>query len=295
MTRSYCFITVFSLGVFYSANAKAGCEKDTDCKGDRICQSDACVDPPAKSPAAAGVNTNDDTQSSGENKSEEGSAEDNANGPTDDTNIDGANAETAPSSAEDNATKNTAETPPKPTDPKDWWKQSVRTKEAPVLQEIFNEMPRPMRKKGNAKLLYHRAIPLVVSDIHTTTTFWGGKGQMNVRFLGISKVHSTTTMDPISETTPGIAYCPINCDRITSIAMDGENISIMYDGDIKDWGGKASDVHAGYTRKVGKHNRSICSFPVLYNLAPANAWLDPEAVKAVQTAAVNEINRYCGK
>ena len=32
--------------------AHAGCEKDTDCKGDRICEAGACVNPPAaESPA----------------------------------------------------------------------------------------------------------------------------------------------------------------------------------------------------------------------------------------------------
>ena len=55
----------------------------------------------------------------------------------------------------------------------------------------------------------------------------------------------------------------------------------------------ALDVHAGYTRKVGKHHRAQCTFPVLKSLAPANTWLDPEEVKAIQTEVVSELKRYC--
>ena len=278
MTRTLSLIAALSVGLLYTHTAQAGCEKDTDCKGERICEAGECVNPTSTKPAATDGPTETPEPTSSETPAEERDS-----------------AEDAKSDASAADSQASADPQPEPTDPKDWWKQSSRKAEAPVLQEIFNSMPRPIRKKGNAKLVYHRAVPLVISDIHTTTTLWGGKGQMNVRFLGISKVHSTTTMEPISETTPGIAYCPINCDRMTKITADGEVISIMYDGDIKDWAGKASDVHAGYTRKVGKHHKAICSFPVLYNLAPANAWLDPEEVKAVQTAAIDEINRYCGR
>jgi len=288
MTRPLSFIAALSVGFVYAHPAQAGCEKDTDCKGERICDAGACVDPTVTAAPSGASEASDANEA-------EGSTEEPSSEPSEDATED-ATDETSKDQAEssDDAPAEAA-TQAAESDPKNWWKQSARQAEAPVLQEIFNSMPRPIRKKGNAKLVYHRAVPLVVSDVHTTTTLWGGKGQTNVRFLGVSKVHSTTTMEPISETTPGIAYCPINCDRITRITADGEIISIMYDGEIKDWGGKASDVHAGYTRKVGKHHRAIFSFPVLYNLAPPSAWLDPEEVKAVQTSAIDEINRYCGR
>ena len=287
MTRPLCFMTALALGLFYTPRAQAGCEKDTDCKGERVCEAGACVDPVA-APAAA---TTDDAPKEPVKEDSEDASEEK----TEETEETEEKAEDSSEEKAEEETEEKAEGEATTTDPKDWWKQSARKAETPILQEIFNSMPRPVRKKGNAKLLYHRAVPVVVADIHNTTTLWGGKGQTNVRFMGISKVHSTTTMDPISETTPGIAYCPVNCDRITNITTSGQNISIMYDSEIKEWGGKASDVHAGYTRKVGKHHRAICTFPVLYNLAPASAWLDPEEVAEVQTSAVNELKRYCGK
>ena len=277
MTRSLIFSTALIWGLVHAKPAWAGCEKDTDCKGDRICENSACVSPPSTSPPAENSPQEEQSESAAESSDAESTSDE------------------APENEAKETTDKAQAVPVAETDPKDWWKQTVRAAEVPVLQEIFNSMPRPVLKKGSAKLLYHRAVPVVVADIHTTTTLWGGKDQVNVKFMGISKVHSTTTMEAISETTPGIAYCPINCDRITTIQVAGDNIIFMYDGDIKDWGGKASDVHSGYTRKVGKHNRAICSFPVLENLAPGKAWLDPEEVKAVQSAAVNEIKRYCGR
>src|SRR5690349_15729158 len=33
-----------------SATSHAACTKDTDCKGDRVCEEGACVDPPANLP-----------------------------------------------------------------------------------------------------------------------------------------------------------------------------------------------------------------------------------------------------
>jgi hypothetical protein len=164
-----------------------------------------------------------------------------------------------------------------------------------VLQEIFDSMPRPILRKGDSKLLYHRAVPVVVSDIHRTTTRWGGKAQVNVHFLGISKTHATVTMKAVEAETPGIAYCPINCSRIDDILTVGENISIVYNSDIKSWGGQAADTLAGYTRKVGKQYRSMCTFPILHDLSPPKAWLDPDKVKSVQKAVVDELNRYCGR
>ena len=101
----------------------------------------------------------------------------------------------------------------------------------------------------------------MVADVHDTTTLWGGKKQVNVRFIGISKVHTTPTLDKVTAKTPGIAYCPVNCSRIQEIVTAGDDITFVYDGDIRDWGGRASDVHAGYTRKVGKHHRAQCTFP----------------------------------
>ena len=283
MNRSLCFVAALSLGLIYTPRANAGADPADAAAPAATDEAPAATDEaPAATDEAPAEPAKEETEDSSDKASEETTDE-----KTDEKTEDTAEA--------DKKEGESTETKTATSDPKNWWKQSVRKDETPILQEIFNSMPRPVRKKGNAKLLYHRAVPVVVTDIHNTTTLWGGKGQTNVRFMGISKVHSTTTMDPISETTPGIAYCPINCDRITNITTTGQNISIMYDSEIKEWGGKASDVHAGYTRKVGKHHRAICTFPVLYNLAPASAWLDPEEVAEVQTSAVNEINRYCGR
>ena len=156
-------------------------------------------------------------------------------------------------------------------------------------------MPRPIVRKGNGKLVYQRAVPLVVPDIHETTARWGGKAQVGVHFLGISKVHTTTTMEDITEDTGGIPYCPINCERITDIQIQGNDIAIFYDDEIKPWGGKVADNQAGYTRKLGKQYRTMCTFPVMFSHAPKNSWLDPKEVEAVKTKAVTEIKRYCGK
>ena len=270
MIRAALFTSVLSMGFFAASPAHAGgCEKDTDCKGDRICEASVCVDPAPKTAPAP-----DDGD---EPEKEEGT----------EAPEDGAEV-TEPEKAEE------AEEAPAPTDPKDWWKKDSRKAEAPVLQAIFDKMPRPYKQKGGGKLVYHRAVPVVVSDIHDTTTLWGGKKQVNVRFIGISKVHTTATLDKVTAKTPGIAYCPVNCSRIKEIVTAGDDITLVYDGDIRDWGGRASDVHAGYTRKIGKHHRAQCTFPVLKSLAPANTWLDPEEVKAIQAEAVSELTRYCG-
>ena len=290
MIRPLIVVAVLTLG---SSAAQAGCEKDTDCKGDRICEAGACVSPaPAAPPAspATEVPAEATTETAEATESEAAPAEAEA-APAEDAKA----TETAPATAESAEATEAPEEKPAPTNPKDWWKEAVRKAETPVLQEIFNSMPRPIKRKGNAKLVYHRAVPVVIPDIHTTTTRWGGKGQVNVRFLGISKVHSTTTMEMVDEGTPGIAYCPVNCSRIEDIVTSGDEVSIIYDSDIKEWGGRAADTMAGYTRKVGKQYRAMCSFPILKNLAPRSAWLDPEEVKAVQKAAVDELNRYCGR
>ena len=155
-------------------------------------------------------------------------------------------------------------------------------------------MPRPVRQKGNAKLVYQRAVPVVVSDVHTTTTRWGGKDQVGVRFLGISKIHTTTTLDPITSETAGIAYCPVNCARIIDIKMNNDLLSLLYDGPIKEWAGNVGDNAAGYIRQVGKQYKATCSLPVLYNHAPKNSWLNPDDVQAVKDNAVAELKRYCG-
>ncbi len=284
MTRFLILPTALFMGLSFVTTAWAGCEKDTDCKGDRICEANECVDPTQTPASTAAPEADKSTDGSEAKESTDTDAE-----PTEQTPADDAKGPSESSDEKSDTDKKA------PTDPKNWWKQSARTAEAPVLQEIFNSMPRPVVKKGNAKLLYHRSVPVVVADIHDSTSMWGGKEQVNVRFIGISKVHSTTTMEAISETTPGVAYCPVNCDRITSIQTADNNIIFVYDGDIKEWAGKVSDVHAGYTRKIGKHNRAACSFPVLENHAPGKAWLDPQEVQAVQTAAVDEIKRYCGR
>ena len=297
MIRPLIVVAVLTLG---SSAAQAGCEKDTDCKGDRICEAGACVSPaPAAPPASpatevpaeAEAETAEATESEAAPAEAEAAPAEAEAAPAEDAEA----TESAPAKAEGAEATEASEEKPAPTNPKDWWKEAVRKAETPVLQEIFNSMPRPIKRKGNAKLVYHRAVPVVIPDIHTTTTRWGGKGQVNVRFLGISKVHSTTTMEMVDEGTPGIAYCPVNCSRIEDIVTSGDEVSIIYDSAIKEWGGRAADTMAGYTRKVGKQYRSMCSFPILKNLAPRSAWLDPEEVKAVQKAAVDELNRYCGR
>ena len=279
MIRAALFTSALSMGFLASTSAHAGgCEKDTDCKGDRICEASVCVDPSPKAaaPPAEGA------ESAPAEGAESETTED-TKAPAEGT--DGAEATDTEAAEEDAAA---------PIDPKDWWKKDSRKAEAPVLQAIFDKMPRPYKQKGGGKLVYHRAVPVVVSDIHDTTTLWGGKKQVNVRFIGISKIHTTSTLDKVTPKTPGIAYCPVNCSRIKEIVTAGDDITFVYDGDIRDWAGRASDVHAGYTRKIGKHHRAQCTFPVLKSLAPANTWLDPEEVKAIQAEAVSELTRYCG-
>ena len=261
--------------------AHAGCEKDTDCKGERICESGACVDPStqdnAPDPDTVGNETAVPPAETGEDASE----------PATPTEQSGDADESSAAEAE-------AKPPAEPTNPEDWWKKEAREAEAPVLQAIFDEMPRPIRKKGNAKLVYQRAVPVVVSDIHETTYRWGGKGQIGVHFLGISKVHTTTTLDPINAETAGIPYCPVNCARIIGVKMMGDQLNFLYDGPIKEWAGNVGDNAAGYIRQVGKQYKATCSLPMLYNHAPKNSWLDPDQVQAVKDNAVAEIKRYCG-
>jgi hypothetical protein len=255
MMRSLFFMASLSLIALGSSPAQAGCDKDTDCKGDRICEAGACTSPSAdKSPVPAPHDTGD------------------------------AAAAQAP-----------AEPAPVAYEPKDWWKAAARQTEAPILQDIFDAMPRPFVQKEKSKLLYQRAVPVVVADIHTTTTRVGGKDQVNVKFLGISKTHTTVTLEKVTAQTPGIAYCPVNCARINDVLADGENITIAYDSDIKDWGGRVADTHAGYTRKAGKRYRGVCTFPVLYDLSPAKVKVDPAIVTKIQKEAIAEINRYCGR
>ena len=275
MIRAVLFLSALSTGFLASTAHAGGCEKDTDCKGDRICEAAVCVNPAPTTPPAESADE----------------------APAEDAKADPDAAPEAAKEASDAAAPADAEAPAAEAetalDPKDWWKKDSRKVVAPALQAIFDKMPRPYRQKGGGKLVYHRAVPVVVADVHDTTTLWGGKKQVNVRFIGISKVHTTPTLDKVTAKTPGIAYCPVNCSRIKEIITAGDDITFVYDGDIRDWGGRASDVHAGYTRKVGKHHRAQCTFPVLKSLAPANTWLDPEEVKAIQTEVVSELKRYC--
>jgi len=275
MFRSTPFVVALFVA-FFSGEANAGCEKDTDCKGDRICEAGSCVNPPAATPTP----TESTTASDGDKATETEATE--------------ATEATDATEATEASSDSKADPEPTVTDPKDWWKEASRTAEAPVLQAIFDEMPRPMRKKGNAKLVYQRAVPVVVSDIHNTTTRWGGKKQIGVHFLGISKIHTTTTLDPINAETAGIPYCPVNCARITDIKTEGDLLSLLYDGPIKDWAGNVGDNAAGYIRQVGKQFKTTCSLPVLFNHAPKNSWLDPEKVQEVKDRTVAELKRYCG-
>ena len=277
LTIATAFLATSIVGV-----AHAGCEKDTDCKGDRICEAGACINPSTSTSADESKETASETEPPAQTSEAAEKAQ-----PAAQTS-EAVSEEALPSSD----TKE--EEGPVPTDPKDWWKETAREAEVPVLQAIFDEMPRPIRKKGNAKLVYQRAVPVVISDVHTTTTRWGGKAQIGVRFLGISKVHTTTTLDPITAETAGIPYCPVNCARITNITMQGDLLSLLYDGPIKEWAGNIGDNAAGYIRQVGKQYKASCSVPVLYNHAPRNSWLDPDAVQAVKDNAVAELKRYCG-
>lgn len=261
----------------FSTEAYAGCEKDTDCKGDRICEASVCVNPspppaPESSPATAPATDGKDAESP----------------PADEQ-----QPSNPPETSDTPAAENEADTP---TNPEDWWKKSAREQEAAVLQEIFTTVPKPIKKTDLGKYVYPRSIPLVVADISDTVAKWGGKDQQGVHFLGISKVHTTTTLDDIAPETGGIAYCPVNCARITEINIRDKEISFMYDGPIKDWAGKAGDVHSGYIRKGGKAYKSICSLPMYYTSAPKRtSWLNPDEVKKAQKAVVEEIKRYCGK
>ena len=263
------------LAAWSSRPAVAGCEKDTDCKGDRICEAGACVDP-AAAPAPA-VEEGDAAPAA-----EEGDA---APAESEDAPADGEEAAAAP--AEGEAAPTAAE------EDVAWWKRNSRDDEVPRLQDIFDAVPRPTRKKGATTLIYQRAVPLVVADIHDSTAVWGAKLQSGVHFLGISKVHTTPGLEAINAETNGIVYCPVNCTRIQTVGAREDDIQIVYDGPIKDWAGKAADNLSGYVRKFGKAQQSICSFPIMYNHAPPNTWLDEAEVDKVKQAVVTEIKRYC--
>ena len=256
-----------------SPAAAAGCEKDTDCKGDRICVDGACADPTG--PPAT------ETPAGGEPATEEAAPADGAVPVQGEAPVEGEAA------AEDAA--------PTESDADAWWKKGAREAEAALLQEIFNELPKPVKTKGVGKLVYQRSVPLVIADIHDVTAVWGSKLQRDVHFLGISKVHTTDALVSIGPDTAGIAYCPIACNRIEEIFVNDEEITLQYDGPIKDWAGKAADNVSGYTRRFGKVHQAKCSFPLMVKHAPANTWLDPEQVAKVRSAVVEEIKHYCAE
>jgi hypothetical protein len=180
-------------------------------------------------------------------------------------------------------------------EPATWWSPEGRKAEAETLQEIFNQMPKPVRRKDGGKLVYPRSVPLVVDDIHTNTMVWGAKLQKDVHHLGISKVHTTSRGESIGRDTAGISYCPVACNRISDIFLHNYEITIQYDGPISDWAGKASDNNSGYKRRFGSTHKAKCSFPMMYPEAPKNTRLDPEKASEVTAAVVAEIKRYCAE
>ncbi len=246
---------LFGLGL-HSAAAHAGCEKDTDCKGEQICSAGACTDATGAPPPAPPVQQEKPVQQE---------------------------------------TPVQQEKPVQQGDASGWWKKDAREKEAALLQEIFNELPKPVKTKGKGKLVYQRSVPLVIWDIHDVTAVWGSKLQKDVHFVGISKIHTTQALKSIGPDTAGIAFCPVNCDRISEIFVNDEQITLQYDGPIKDWAGKAADNVAGYTRQYGKIHQAKCSFPLMVKHAPPSTWTDPQQVVKVRTAIVAELKRYCGK
>ena len=267
-----------------SPDAQAGCEKDTDCKGDRICVSSACADPtPTAAPDQAEAPAEPKAEQTAEAPAEP-KAEQTAEAPAEPK---------AEQTAEAPAEGEAAKTDEKAAD--EWWQMGAREAEAALLQEIFNELPKPVKTKGAGKLVYQRSVPLVIADIHDVTAVWGSKLQKDVHFLGISKTHTTDALVSIGPDTAGVAYCPLACNRLEQIFVNDQEITLQYDGPIKDWAGKAADNVSGYTRRFGKIHQAKCSFPLMVKHAPANTWLDPEQVTKVRTAVVDEIKRYCGK
>jgi len=292
---------ICSLGVavlaIWATPAQAGCEKDTDCKGERICVESACADPAAAppspppteaAPAAAADVPTEAAPAEGEAAPAEGEAAP-AEGEAAPAEGEAAPAEgeAAPAEGEADAAAGSGAD--------DWWTMDARETEAALLQELFNELPKPVRTKGAGKLVYQRSVPLVIADIHDTTAVWGSKLQKDVHFLGISKVHTTQSLDSIGPETAGIPYCPLACNRISQVFVTEEEITLQYDGPIKDWAGKASDNVAGYTRRFGKIHQAKCSFPLMVKHAPPNTWMDPEEVSKVRAAVVDEIKRYCAE
>ena len=178
-------------------------------------------------------------------------------------------------------------------EPTGWWTPDAREAEAKELQAIFNEMPKPEKRKGAGRLIYPRHVPLVVGDIHNTTAAWGSKLQPDVHYVGISKVHTTSRLEAIGRDTPGIPFCPLACNRITDIFPHDKEITIQYDGPIQDWAGKAADNNSGYSRRFGKPQKAKCSFPLMYPDKPKDTYLDEETATKVRDLAIAEIKRYC--
>jgi hypothetical protein len=290
MSKRWGIGFVVLLAVGSSRSAMAGCEKDTDCKGDRICEADACVSPDAPAAVPAPPVAIPATPSEVAAPATEGEAA--APATEGEVAAPATEGEAAAPATEGEAAAPATEGEAAAEDLA-WWKRHVRDAEAPRLQEIFNEVPRPIRKKGATTLIYQRAVPIVISDIHDTTAVWGSKLQPGVHFLGISKVHTTPALESVTPDSNGVVYCPLNCSRIQTVTAPKNDIVIVYDGPIKDWAGTAADNMSGYVRKFGKANKSICSFPLMYNHAPPNTWLDEDEVKKVKVAAVDEIKRYC--
>jgi len=251
-------------------------------------QSDAPEKPPADTEAEGDKAEGDKAEG---DKAEGDKAED------DKAEGDKAEGDKADDTAKEGATPTTDQATEEEAKPaaQGWWTPDAKEKEAALLQEIFNEMPKPEKKKGAGKLVYARNVPLVIKDIHNNTAVWGSKLQRNVHYVGISKIHTTSRIQPIGRDTPGIPFCPLACNRITDIFPHEADITIQYDGPIKDWAGKVADNVSGYTRQWGKAHKSKCSFPLMYPPAPNGTWLDLDKVGKVKAAVVAEIKRYCAE
>ena len=136
-----------------------GCE-DTDCKGDRICESGACVSPGSRKRPPE-------------------------NAPPQRCPVRGR---CPPRKMHRPRTVPPPQTMhrPRPTTPKIGGKRPGEV-EAPVLQAIFNRMPNPIIRKDNGKLVYQRAVPLVVADVHNTTA------------AGVEKPRSASTFGDLED------------------------------------------------------------------------------------------------
>ncbi len=206
MPRCWCIGLATFLAIGISRPAEAGCDKDTDCKGDRICEAGACVSPPqTPAPAATPTPAPEAAPAEGEAAPAEGEA-----APAEDEAAP-AEGEAAPAEGEAAPAEGEAAAPAAEQASSDetafvWWKREVREAQTPMLQEVFDAVPRPIRKKGATTLIYQRAVPLVVADIHDTTAVWGSKLQPGVHFLGISKVHTTPALDPITAESNGTVF-----------------------------------------------------------------------------------------